>query len=123
MAAATIGESALVFGTTTETWGWIENISEGEEVSVKEVSDNDGDIVAVGMYGKKHPISGTYVFRTNTSSPKAQVGTGTTVTVQDVDANSGAIHITRCTIEKTGGVDPDYKRISFDGFYWPALGV
>lgn len=123
MAVAKIGESALVFGTTSETWGWVESISEGETVEVNEISDNDGDIVAVAFYGKKHPISGTYVFRTNTSSPKSQVGTGTTITVQDVDANSGAIHITSCTIEKSGGTDPDWKRISFDGFYWPSLGV
>lgn len=124
MAATHAGEAAITatFGMTLETWGYFENLSEREFVKIKTVSDNDGEIKAVSWYGKEYAITGEYVFRTATGAPEASVGAGTTVTVQDVEANSGAIYIHSSENILVAGTDPDYKRIRFEGTWYPNLG-
>lgn len=123
MAANLVGTTGLAFGCTDETYGYFESLTETDTSKKREVSDSDGDIKGAAWYGHHTLVDGEYVYLSDTSSPYSQVGTGTTVTVQTVEKNSGVIYIDECSNVFKGGNDPDYKRIRFRGVYYPSLGA
>lgn len=118
MAAVTIGDSALVFGSTDETWGLIQNLSFAEAVQVTEAEDADGDVVGAAMWGNKTTVTGTYLFKSDTNAPTSLVGSATAVTLSDGDS-PGDIHITSATTNKDKN---SFKSIDFEGTYYPNLG-
>ncbi len=118
MASAEIGESNLVFGTTDDTWGLIQNLSFSEASQVVEAMDADGDILGVAFHGNKTDVTGTYLFKATLNAPETHVGDGTAITLSDSDS-PGNIYISEATTNKTNS---EFKSIDFTGSYYPTLG-
>ncbi len=118
MANATIGTSGLVFATTDDTYGLIQNLSFNETTQETRASDGVGDVVGAGFYGNLTECSGTYLFEADLNSPSAHVGDGTAVTLSDADS-PGNIFITSATTNKS---NTEFKSVDFDGIYYPDLG-
>jgi hypothetical protein len=115
---ARAGEAALKFGTTDETFGYFESLESGEAVEMAKVAAGNGDIKAVEFFGKETNVRGKYVWRTDTGSPAAAVGAGTTVTLTDAELGA-AIYIQSATKAKSQG---GFMSVDFEGWLWSALG-
>ncbi len=118
MASAAIGESNLVFGTTDDTWGLIQNLTYSDTSQVTEAMDADGDILGAAFHGNRIDVSGTYLFKADLNSPLAHVGDGVAITLSDADT-PGSIFINSATNSVT---NTEFKSIDFDGTFYPNLG-
>ncbi len=118
MPSAEVGESSLVFGSTDDTYGLIQNLSFNETTQETQASDADGDVVGAAFYGNLTEVSGTYLFKAALNSPAAHVGDGTAVTLSDADS-PGNIYVTSATTNKS---NTEFKSIDFDGVFYPDLG-
>jgi hypothetical protein len=116
---ARAGEAALIFGTTDQSWGYLTNMTDAETTEMIEASNGAGDIKAAEFFGKKRNVTGTYIYRSETSSPELQIGTGTTVTVTDTELG-GAVYIQNVTRNKSQG---EFYTLDFEGWIWPSLGT
>lgn len=121
MAKTLIGTSSLIFGTTDETWGLLENLEYTESVESVEVTDADGDITDVAFHGKKTEVSGTYVWKQKSNSPEARVGSSSPINITnsgDGDAPTGDIYITEVKLSYKKGA---FKAVDFVGMIYPDL--
>jgi|TARA_Y100000034_G_C6513717_1_gene220824 hypothetical protein len=117
MADVTIGDSDLVFGSTDDTWGLIQNLSFTKSVQETRASDADGDVVGAALYGELVECTGTYLFKLDASSPE-NTAFGTAITLSDADS-PGNIYINSTTVNKS---NTEFKSIDFQGTYYPELG-
>ena len=119
MPAVVVGDSSLVFGTTDETWGFIQNLAFADNSQVTEALDADGDVLGAAFSQNKTDVTGTYLFKAALNSPAANVGNGTPITLTDSDS-PGNIFISEATTNKTNS---EFKSIDFTGTHWPNLGT
>ena len=112
-----IGPSALVWATTDETWGYVENIEVAESVEETNARNAAGDIVAANYHGKVLTLTCDYIWLTDTGNPGAQVGTGTAIAITDAIA-SGDWYVTNASKKKTQG---DAYRQSITAKQYPDL--
>ena len=114
-----VGDTKLEFGSTDETWGLIQATTSEETSEKKLATRGNGNIAAAEYYnaGVKR-ISGTYLFRAELvgSSPRQNVGNGTSITLQ---TSGDSIYVERATTDWKSG---DWKQVSFEGDYFPNLG-
>lgn len=113
-----IGPSALVTGCTDETYGYVENLDISDAVEDTEARNGAGDIVAVNFSGRKKTATFTYIWRTATGNPSAQVGTGTAISISDSDIGTGDWYVTNASSTKTQG---GYFRQSITANNYPDL--
>ena len=113
------GEAALVFGTDDETFGYFESLESSAGTEIARVSNGAGDIKAAEFYGKETNVRGRYVWRTDTGSPAAAVGTGSTITLTDSEIGA-AIFIQSATKAKSQGA---FMSVDFEGWLWASLGA
>lgn len=114
---ARIGDSRLVYGTTDQTWGYVQMVKV-EETSEKATAKNGGgDTVAVEFFNAgEQKVSGSYYYLTGmTGGPATEVGTGTAVTVSEA---GGDVYI-----DKVGNTYQmgDWQVVDFEGTYYPHL--
>jgi len=111
-----IGDSNLVFGTTDESWGYIEATQIDHSPALLEAMNGQNEVVA-GEYSKDmKKVTGTYLFRNVSGDPLLIVGDGTTITLTDVGL---AIYVN--TASKIFAVN-GWAKVSFEGVYYPNLG-
>ena len=113
-----IGDSLLTFGLTDTLWGWMQNLSIVEAMESVEAKSGQAVTKAVEQFNKGYKVTGTYTYRDEltTTAPGGIVGSGTTISLSDLDV---AIYINSATNNWTSG---DWKSVDFDGFWWPSLG-
>ena len=114
---ARIGDSRLVYGTTDQTWGYIQSIKVEESAEKMEARNGQGDKVAVEYFNTgEQKVSGSYYYLTGmTGGPATEVGTGVAVTVAEA---GGKIYI-----EKVGSTYQvgEWQVVDFDGTFYPHL--
>lgn len=114
---ARIGDSRLVYGTTDQTWGYIQSIKV-EETAEKAIGKNgQGNTVAVEFFNAgEQKVSGSYYYLTGMEGgPATNVGTGVAVTVAEA---GGAVYIEKVTNTYQMG---DWRVVDFEGTFYPHL--
>lgn len=109
------GDSRLVFGTTDETWGYVQSFDVSKEPETKGATNGQGNVVAVEYFNKQKKVKGTYYYQTGaTGDPFSVVGDGTSITMAD-----GTV----ARIEKAskGRQVGNWCVINFDGVEYPDL--
>ena len=123
MATARIGESGPIFGTTDQSYGVIENVEATTEVNEEELTDGDGDIIAVDQHGKKTTCTFEYTYKTSADGPDlTDVGTGTAINVPDGGTYGIPSTIYLRSATATRSKAPGYLTIRCEGTSWPSLG-
>ena len=118
--AVRIGETgSIVWGTTDQTYGYIQNISAKAEVDETPLKRGDGEIVAVEQHTKRTEVSGEYIFRATGGPDISSVGTGNAINI-NVAGASYSIYLKTADAKDTIG---DWSKISFSGTAWPSLGT
>lgn len=114
---ARLGDSRLVFGTTDEVWGYVQNYKEDVTTKKVEAPNGQGNTVGVEMFNVgERKCTGQYFFLTGqTGTPLDKVGdaTGCTVTMA-----TGTIYIDRASKARQSG---NWCIIDFEGTYYPHL--
>jgi len=111
-----LGDSNIAYGCTDETWGYVQNVKHDKGPAQAEAMQGDGEVVAVEFYDERQVVTGEYIYKSVTGDPWDVVGTDTTLTLTDVGV---AIYITSVSASRTTG---DWKKVSFEGTYYPSLG-
>ena len=115
------GEAALIFGITNDAFGYMESLNVNLDAKSVIAADGGGISKRVEWFDPITNVDGTMVWRSDTGNPNTHVGDGTLVSIADADAP--AIHVDNATIQKSGGLSPDYKRVAFAGRNFPNLGT
>lgn len=97
-----IGPSALVWATTDETWGYVENLDVTTTVEEANARNAAGDVVAANYYGQVKTLTCDYIFLSDTSNPADDVGNGTAIAISD-GIGSGDWYVTQSSKKKTQG--------------------
>lgn len=87
MSAITYGATGLRFGLTAETGCAVISVRRNATAGMKEVSDEDGDIIGRGTYGFKAEYSVNYTTLGTSGLPGASVGS--TYTLANASALNG----------------------------------
>jgi len=116
MADVRIGISGPVFGTSTESYGIIENEEKTTEVQESEIIGGDGDIVGVDQYGKKVNVSFDFTYRASGGVTHTDVGSGSTIASPET-----ATSIYVRSVSETFSKAPGYQTIRCEGSSWPDL--
>ena len=112
------GDSKLDWGTTDETYGLVQAMTRAEAVEVTPAKNGQNDTVAVEYTDNIVTVSGTFLFRDETTSgaPQENVGNGTEITM----ATTGdSICIESATRDWSFNC---WSQISFEGKYYRNLG-
>lgn len=110
-----IGDSNVVFGTTDEPWGYIENLRHTKEVTHVTQENGAGVTVAGELVNPIQNVSGEYTFRNVSDDPWDEVGTTDGILITDIGVT---IYITSAQKVWSKG---EYMKISFEGVYYPSL--
>ena len=123
MAATIISSSAatsVVFGCTAETGILINSFSRTSSREKAEVTDNDGDVVAVSYFKPMAPFSISGVVNGTTGVAAAAPGVALTLnsTTSGNGVTTGKLCVDTVTINRTSEA---FNDISVDGVQYPEL--
>jgi hypothetical protein len=123
MAATIISSSAatsVVFGCTAETGILINSFSRTSSREKAEVTDNDGDVVAVSYFKPMAPFSISGVVNGTTGVAAAAPGVALTInsTTSGNGVTTGKLCVDTVTINRTSEA---FNDISVDGVQYPEL--
>jgi hypothetical protein len=123
MAATIISSSAatsVVFGCTAETGILINSFSRTTSREKAEVTDNDGDVVAVSYFKPMAPFSISGVVNGTTGVAAAAPGVALTLnsTTSGNGVTTGKLCVDTVTINRTSEA---FNDISVDGVQYPEL--
>ena len=117
MSAVRIGDIGPIFGTTDQTYGYIESVEKTKEVQESEITNGQGDIVGVDQFGGKTNVSFEYTFQSITGAvDESDVGTGVVITVPDL---GGDAYVRSATVSKSKA--PGYLTYRIEATIWPDL--
>lgn len=119
------GEAALLFGTTNDTWGYINSLSSREVWEKITAADGAGDAKRVEYFNQTFEVTINYTFRADLNAPHSDVGSGTVVNIADgkgILPNSGNIYIEEAEKNAEGGDSPGFKSVDAVGTWYPNLG-
>ena len=123
MANTLLGLTGVVYGTIGDAQIIVENIRETFSGSVEELTDGDGDIIAVDQHGKKTTCTFEYTYKTSADGPDlTDVGTGSTISVPDGGTYGIPSTIYLRSATATRSKAPGYLTIRCEGTSWPSLG-
>jgi hypothetical protein len=123
MAATIISSSAatsVVFGCTAETGILINSFSRTSSREKAEVTDNDGDVVAVSYFKPMAPFSISGIVNGTTGVAAAAPGVALTLnsTTSGNGVTTGKLCVDTVTINRTSEA---FNDISVDGVQYPEL--
>jgi hypothetical protein len=123
MAATIISSSAatsVVFGCTAETGILINSFSRTSSREKAEVTDNDGDVVAVSYFKPMAPFSISGIVNGTTGVAAAAPGVALTInsTTSGNGITTGKLCVDTVTINRTSEA---FNDISVDGVQYPEL--
>ena len=123
MAATIISSSAatsVVFGCTAETGILINSFSRTTSREKAEVTDNDGDVVAVSYFKPMAPFSISGIVNGTTGVAAAAPGVALTInsTTSGNGVTTGKLCVDTVTINRTSEA---FNDISVDGVQYPEL--
>ena len=123
MAATIISSSAatsVVFGCTAETGILINSFSRTSSREKVEVTDNDGDVVAVSYFKPMAPFSISGIVNGTTGVAAAAPGVALTInsTTSGNGITTGKLCVDTVTINRTSEA---FNDISVDGVQYPEL--
>ena len=120
--ATQIGTDSLIWGTTDQTWGYVENLSVKESHNKTFQKDGAGEVVAVEFSEEHNTVSGSYVYRTS-GGPLAQIGSGTSIDLSSQDDMGRDTELATVYIDTaTTAVSVDnFMKVDFEGEYYPNL--
>jgi hypothetical protein len=123
MAATIISSSAatsVVFGCTAETGILISSFSRTSSREKAEVTDNDGDVVAVSYFKPMAPFSISGIVNGSTGVAAAAPGVALTInsTTSGNGVTTGKLCVDTVTINRTSEA---FNDISVDGVQYPEL--
>jgi hypothetical protein len=123
MAATIISSSAatsVVFGCTAETGILINSFSRTSSREKAEVTDNDGDVVAVSYFKPMAPFSISGIVNGTTGVAAAAPGVALTIssTTSGNGVTTGKLCVDTVTINRTSEA---FNDISVDGVQYPEL--
>ncbi len=123
MAATIISSSAatsVVFGCTAETGILISSFSRTSSREKAEVTDNDGDVVAVSYFKPMAPFSISGIVNGTTGVAAAAPGVALTInsTTSGNGVTTGKLCVDTVTINRTSEA---FNDISVDGVQYPEL--
>jgi len=111
-----IGDSNLVFGVTDHPWGYMANVKLDHSPSFAEAEQGDGEVVAGEFYKDMKKCSGEYIYRNVSNDPVDLCGSSTAIAITDAGIS---IYITKATTVWQMG---QWRKVNFDGVYYPSLG-
>lgn len=111
-----IGDANLVFGVTDEPWGYMSNVKLDHTPSFTEAQGGDGEVVAGEFFKDMKKCSGEYIYRNVVGDPASAVGTATAIAI--TDAGISVYILSASTTWQMG----QWRKITFDGVYYPNLG-
>ena len=123
MAATIISSSvatSVVFGCTAETGILISSFSRTSSREKAEVTDNDGDVVAVSYFKPMAPFSISGIVNGSTGVAAAAPGVALTInsTTSGNGVTTGKLCVDTVTINRTSEA---FNDISVDGVQYPEL--
>ncbi len=111
-----VGDSNLSFGLTDEPWGYMQMTKVDHAPSFVEAQGGAGEVVAGEFFKDQKKCSGEYIYRNVTGDPDDYVGTNTAVSLTDIGLS---VYILSCsTVWQLG----QWRKITFEGVYYPNLG-
>ena len=111
-----LGDSNLVFGVTDDPWGYVSNLKLDHSPSLVEAQNGEGAVVAGEFFKDMKKCSGEYLYRNVSGDPVSLVGTNTALSITDLGLS---FYITDAqTVWQMG----QWRKITFNGVYYPSLG-
>ena len=115
-----IGGTGPQFGTIDETVGIFESVEVTTEVEETELLDGDSDVFAVDQHTGRTRVSFEFTYKAAGSPQAADVGSGSTVTINPSDSDiNQAVYLRSFTLAKAKG---EYRKSRGEGTSWPNLG-
>jgi len=116
MAATIKGTAGLVFGTTTETGGFLHNLEIQNKTEKAEVRNESGEFAGVAMYNRTEEISGEAVL--TGSSGLGGIAPATALTLSSYSPSAGSIFVDEVTTKYS---NTGWKTTSFKAFCYPLI--
>lgn len=111
-----LGDSNVVFGVTDEPFGYMQNVKLDHSPQLAEAQRGDGEVVAGEFFKDMKKCSGEYIYRNVSGDPVAVCGTNTAIAI--TDAGISVYIQSTSTVWQMG----QWRKITFDGVYYPHLG-